>query len=490
MRSLFLKIFLWFWLATILSGLTLFVIGVATQSGPIAEQRRRVAEQARHLMGQTLALYGQTAAAILERDGHAALEDYAKLIERTTDIHVVLLLRRNEILSDRGAPPEARTLAARAAERSKAEVASAGESLLLAQPILGPGETQYVVVSEMPRPPGRPGGGVQPPDGGGEPPPPTPGLPSRLFGEFARFTRGFSVPSLVTLIIGGVVCLGLAWHLTAPIRRLRTAAQRLAGGDLTARVGPGRSRGRDEVAALGRDFDLMAQRIEALMTTQRQLPRDISHELRSPLARLNVALELARQRSGPEAGGPLDRIECEAERLNDLIGRLLTLAQLESGGEWIERDAVSLKGLVELIAADANFEAQTRNRAVRAVVEEEVTIHGSEEMLRQGIENVVRNAVRYTAEHTQVDISVSRRRTGSGNAIIRIRDRGPGVPEHALPRLFLPFYRVADARDRQTGGTGIGLAITERAVRLHGGTVTASNAPDSGLIVEIVLPVA
>jgi two-component system sensor histidine kinase CpxA len=213
--------------------------------------------------------------------------------------------------------------------------------------------------------------------------------------------------------------------------------------------------------------------------------------LRSPLARLNVALGLARQRSGPEAGGPLDRIECEAERLNDLIGRLLTLTQLESGGEWIEPGPVSLKGLVESIASDANFEAQTRNRAVHAVVEEEITIRGTEEMLRQGIENVVRNAVRYTAENTQVDISVSRRRAGSGDAaIIRIRDRGPGVPEHALSRLFLPFYRVADARERQTGGTGIGLAITERAVRLHGGTVTAANAAEGGLVVEIVLPVA
>lgn len=483
MRSLFLKIFLWFWLAMILSGLALFIIGVAMQSGPIAEL-------VRHLTGQTLALYGQSAAAIFERDGKAALEEYARLIERTTDIHIVLLLRRNETLSDRGAPLEARALAARAAEHGKGEVAFAGGNLLLAQPILGPGETPYVVVGEIPHPPGRPRGAVQPLDGGGEPPPPTPRLPNRLSGEFAHFTRGFSVLSLVSLIIGGVVCLGLAWHLTAPIRRLRVAAQRLAGGDLTARVGAAEIPGQDEVAALGRDFDLMAQRIEELMTTQRQLLRDISHELRSPLARLNVALELARQRSGPEAGGPLDRIEREAERLNDLIGQLLTLTQLESGGEWMERGPVSLKGLVESIASDANFEAQTRNRAVHAVVEEEITIHGSEEMLRQGIENVVRNAVRYTAEHTQVDISVSRRSGRQGDeAIIRIRDHGPGVPEDSLPQLFFPFYRVADARDRQTGGTGIGLAITERAVRLHGGSVSAANAPDGGLIVEVALPV-
>ena len=152
-----------------------------------------------------------------------------------------------------------------------------------------------------------------------------------LLGSLGRFARGSSVPFLVTCVIGGLVCFGLAWHLTAPIRLLRTATQRLAGGDLTARVGAGPVRGRDEIAALGRDFDLMAERSEGLMTGQRRLLRDISHELRSPLARLTVALELARQRSGVEATSALDRIDREAERLNDLIGQLLTLTQLESG---------------------------------------------------------------------------------------------------------------------------------------------------------------
>ena len=479
MRSLFVKVFLWFWLATTLSGVALFLIALATQTGPPAEHRRRVAEQWRLLTGQTLALYGETAATLLERDGPAALEDYTRRVERATGIRVVLILRRNDTVLDREAPGDARRLAARAAESGNVEVDLAGGPPIVATRILGPQGEPYVVAAVP--------AGLAPP--GTAPPFPVPGPRVSILAEIGRFARGFSMPALVSFFVGGLVCLGLAWHLTAPVRRLRTAAQRLASGDLTARVGAAPVKGRDEIAALGRDFDLMAARIEALMTARQQLLRDISHELRSPLARLNVALGLARQRSGPEAGGPLDRIECEAERLNDLIGRLLTLTQLESGGEWIERGPVSLKGLVESIASDANFEAQTRNRAVRAVVEEPITIHGSEEMLRQGIENVVRNAVRYTAEHTQVDISVGRRRAGSGDAIIRIRDHGPGVPEHALSRLFLPFYRVADARDRQTGGTGIGLSITERAVRLHGGTVTAANAPDGGLVVEIVLPV-
>ena len=481
MRSLFVKVFLWFWLATTLSGLALFLIGLATQTGPPAEHRRRMTEQWRYLTGQTLALYGETAAALLERDGRAALEDYTALLERTSGIRIVLFLRGKEAVFDREASADAQRLAERAMHSGRVEVEDAGDTPLLASRVPGPRGEPYVVAGVLagPRPHGV------------GPPPPTPGLRTGLLAEFPRFARGFGMPTLVSFFVGGLVCLGLAWRLTAPIRRLRTAAQRLAGGNLSARVGAGRTQGGDEIAALGRDFDLMAERIEGLMTAQRQLLRDISHELRSPLARLNVALELARQRSGPGSGGALDRIECEAERLNELIGQLLTLTQLESGGEQLERGPVPLKDLVESIAADADFEAQTRNRAVRAVVEDDVTIQGSEEMLRRGIENVVRNALRYTAEHTQVNIVVSRRRGGSGDAaVIRIRDHGPGVPEEVLPRLFLPFYRVADARDRQTGGTGIGLAITERAVRLHDGTVTAVNSSDGGLSVEIVLPVS
>jgi signal transduction histidine kinase len=480
MRSLFVKIFLWFWLATTLSGVALFLIGLATQTGPPAEHRRRAMEQVQRLTGQTLALYGETAATLLERDGKVAFEGYTWRLEQMTNIRVVLVLRGSNTVFDREAPVGARHLAERAMASGRVESEDAGEALWLASRTLGPQGEPYVVVGVLAGP------GLH----GVMPPTPGPGPWAGFLAEFPRFARGFSLPALVTFIVGGLVCLGLAWHLTAPIRRLRTATQRLAAGDLTARVGSEQIRGRDEIAALGRDFDLMAERIEELLTTQQHLLRDISHELRSPLARLNVALELARQRSGAEAGGALDRIEREAERLNDLIGQLLTLTRLENGGERIARGPVSLKSLIEAIAADADFEAQTGQRAVRAVVAEEAVIHGSEEMLRRGIENVVRNAVRYTAEGTAVEIAVSRRRGDSGEtAVIRVRDHGPGVPEEALSRMFLPFYRVADARDRQTGGTGIGLAITERAVRLHKGTVAAANAPDGGLIVEMMLPI-
>jgi two-component system sensor histidine kinase CpxA len=271
---------------------------------------------------------------------------------------------------------------------------------------------------------------------------------------------------------------------------LRTATQQFAAGILNARVASELGRRKDEIADLGHDFDLMAERIESLITSQGRLLRDISHELRSPLARLNVALELARQHAGADAGGALDRIERETGRLNELIGQLLTLTLLESGADNLKKAPVELDRIVQKIAADADFEARNRNRKVKVVSSEAITINGVEEMLRRAVENVVRNAVHYTREESEVEISLgSRLDNQERQAVIKVRDYGPGVTESVLANLFRPFYRVDDARDRQSGGTGVGLAITKRAVMLHGGTVIASNAADGGLIVEIDLPV-
>jgi two-component system sensor histidine kinase CpxA len=292
------------------------------------------------------------------------------------------------------------------------------------------------------------------------------------------------------LITAGLLCYGLARYLTAPVLRLRNATRALAAGDLGVRVGPAVGNRRDELAELGRDFDLMAERIETLLTAQRQLLSDVSHELRSPLARLNVALALARQRAGAQAEAPLDRIEVEAEQLNALIGRVLALARFESGAVEPEFGQVDLVRLVEDIAADADFEADPKGASVAVRAQESFRVEGNEPLLRSAIENVVRNAVRYTAPGTVVEIAVTPKEPAADapGVVIAVRDRGPGVPEDQLEELFKPFYRIADARDRQSGGTGLGLSITERAVRLHGGTVRAANAPDGGLLVEIELP--
>lgn len=301
------------------------------------------------------------------------------------------------------------------------------------------------------------------------------------------------VPStglLIGVITSGLVCYLLAWYLTKPIVRLRTAARQLAAGDLTARTGaPGGTR-RDEVAGLMRDFDAMAERIETLLKAQSRLLNDISHELRSPLARLNVALGLARQRAGVESADMLDRIELEASRLNELIGRILTLARLEDGEQLVPRTPVPLDELVASVTEDAEFEAQARRCHVHmSIPEGDWRVRGNASLLHSAVENVVRNAIRYTQEGSSVEVQLtSEERAGAHEAALRVSDSGPGVPADALEKLFEPFYRLDEARGRQTGGVGLGLAITERAVRFHGGKVSALNREGGGLTVEIRLP--
>jgi two-component system sensor histidine kinase CpxA len=246
---------------------------------------------------------------------------------------------------------------------------------------------------------------------------------------------------------------------------------------------------RDELAELMRDFDRMAERIEGLVESQSRLLKDVSHELRSPLARLNVALGLAQQKAGPEVDGSLKRIELEADRLNQLIQRLLTISRLESGADGVHKTKLSLRELVEHVARDAEYETSGRVCKVSANPADESLVEGDPELLRSAIENVIRNATRYTAEGTVVEVRLERQTNERGaEAVIRVLDSGPGVPNEALEKIFQPFYRLDDARNRQTGGAGLGLSIADRAVRLHGGQLRASNRPEGGLEVEIRIP--
>src|SRR5437588_2278530 len=286
-----------------------------------------------------------------------------------------------------------------------------------------------------------------------------------------------------------VFCYWLARDLSTPMEQLRGVTQELSEGNLAARVNGKLLRRHDEIGHLGRDFNVMAQRVESLVEAQRRLLGDISHELRSPLARQGVALGLARRRSGPEAVTALDRIEREGERINEMIGQLLALSRIESGTDGLENVRVDLSALVREVAEDADFEARSHDRSVQIIEDEPLQMVGVPELIRSAIENVVRNAIRHTEKHTQVELSLASESV-NGNlwAAIRVRDHGKGVPENAIEEIFRPFYRVEDARDRTTGGTGLGLSIAARAVRLHRGTINASNAKDGGLIVEIGLP--
>jgi len=295
----------------------------------------------------------------------------------------------------------------------------------------------------------------------------------------------------IAVVSSGLVCYLLAWSVTSPVSRLRKATHRLAAGDLSARTGAPETGRSDELGQLMRDFDRMAERIEALMNSQSRLLKDVSHELRSPLARLSVALGLARQRSTPETEAALNRIEIEADRLNLLIQRLLTISRLESGTDGIRKTRLSLRELADNVAHDAEYESSDRACRLSAEPTDEYDVEADPSLLRSAIENVVRNAVRYTAAGTSVEIRLERRIGDQGeDIVVRVLDSGPGVPEVDLERIFQPFYRIDDARNRQTGGAGLGLSIADRAVRLHGGRLRASNRPEGGLEVEIRIPAA
>ncbi len=293
----------------------------------------------------------------------------------------------------------------------------------------------------------------------------------------------------IALLSSGLVCYLLARSMTSPITRLRQAAQSLAAGDLTARTGAPAGGPRGEMVELMRDFDRMAERLEGLVDSQSRLLKDVSHELRSPLARLSVALGLARQRSTPEIEGQLDRIELEADRLNQLIQRLLTIARLESGADGIRKSSLSLRELVENVAHDAEYESAGRHIRVDADGDDEFLVDADPDLLRSAVENVVRNATRYTAAGTTVEAKLERQHNSNGEEmVIRVGDSGPGVPDASLAKIFEPFYRLDDARNRQTGGAGLGLSIADRAIRLHGGQISASNRKEGGLEVEIRIP--
>jgi signal transduction histidine kinase len=303
--------------------------------------------------------------------------------------------------------------------------------------------------------------------------------PTALFGESPlRYLRYAAL-----LLAAIVLCYALARYLSSPIGKIRRATQKIAEGDLKTRVAEEFHSRRDEIGALAADFDVMAERIESLITSQKRLTQDISHELRSPLARMNLALEIAKQKSNAEARPLLDRIENESVRLNEMIGRMLTLSKLESGATEIECEEIDLRELVEDVVEDAEFEARAKQKSV-SLQAEGCRVKGNESLLRSAIENVLRNAVRYTDENTAVSVTLARH---NGNAVVKVADSGGGVAEEELSNLFRPFYRVGEARERKTGGIGLGLAIAERAIHAHGGSIKARNE-GSGLTVEIVLP--
>lgn len=450
--NLLVKIFLWFLAAISLMVGLVFFLNWTVQTEPVVS-RWRIS-----VRNQTN-IYAGTAAQIYMKEGEAGLVDFLERIRKSETIGEVQVIGQNgkAWLSPGVSIGDFKELTDRATASGSVEIEfNKPESALSARDFTLDNGERYVMIVRWERP-----------------------RPTPFFGESPLRYLRFAGLFLAALLL----CYALAQYLSSPIGKIREATQKLADGDLQTRVADQVGRRHDELASLAKDFDVMAERIESLITSQQRLSRDVSHELRSPLARLNVALEIAKQKSNGDSAPLLARIETESQRLNELISRLLTLASLESGSQEFDRRSINLADLVEQIAADADFEARALGKSVTVTEVAKCRMTGSERLLRSAIENVLRNAVKYTNEGTVVEVSV---RANGGKAFVKVSDQGGGVPEDELQNLFRPFYRVGEARERKTGGTGLGLAIAERAILAHKGQIEARNN-GGGLEVEITL---
>lgn len=462
MNRLFWKLFFAFWVALVLFAGAV-VLSASLYIDHIRAERDLASPQQR--LDRRLA----EAQAAADQGGIEALRDWARAADRSELVPLLLVDADGEELLDRDVPPRAVGHLRRHAEprdderRDRADRGPRGREPRGPQRAVSlPNGQRFWLV---------------------------PDFKSVTLGRFLGRPRVIAVPLLSAALAGAVVCLLLARYLAAPIACLRRATLAYAGGDFSHRVGPTLGRRRDEIVDLAFALDHMAERLDTLMRAQRTLLRDVSHELRSPLARVQAALGLARQRGGAAAEAELDRIERETERLNEMIGQILSLSRADADGAAALRpEPLAMEELLQDLVADADLEAGARQGTVKLEAPAPVHVEGDPALLHSALENVLRNAIRHTAEGTEVTVSLLAGAEAGTGCTIRIEDRGPGVPEEMLAQIFQPFVRVGEARDRHSGGYGLGLAIAERAVRAHGGSIHAESRAEGGLVVVIRLP--
>ena len=449
MHSLYWRIFRSFWLAIVL-----ILVGTVTVAVSAAIQRRDELPWVQR--GQ---LFAQAAVAF-ESGGPDALRDWLDGLTADPAFSRTFVVGPNgRDMLNRPLPHhllvplEGRTKQGQKTVRSGA-IAPMGGALVLVSP---DGSTYHVIVGPLHEHP-------------------------LLFGEL-ELPAVAAATLAIALAVSTVICFFLTRHLVGPIDRLRQATREMAAGNLSVRMLP-RLKGRqDDLALLAADFDTMAERVQTLLESKQQLLRDVSHELRSPLTRLQLALSLARREDGG-VERQLTRIACEADRLELLIARTLKLVRLERPASIVQGIPVDVGQLLQVIAQDVAIEAEARSCTVSVHVAAGLEVAGDPELLRSAFENVIRNAVRYGPSGSAVVVTAGRKEWIE----VTVRDQGPGVPEKDLKLIFEPFYRVDAARDRAGGGEGLGLAIAARAIAVHGGSIEAHNVPEGGLEVAMRLP--
>ncbi len=456
MRSLFLKIFLWFWLTIIVSFAATVVVTILFPS-------QAFIVQAKNYFTFNLATVGKISADVHEKEGQKALDAFLAKIETISSFHLYLV-------SEDGTPLRADHLPAGAEELVRLTLSKPSVHFknFMTHPLVGikvvsDSGQPYVIILE---------------------------LPIGILRYFFSLSHGHILRLVAALLASGLICYLFVRYLINPIKKLQTAVRRFAKGDLQVRVINQMGGRKDEIADLGEDFDAMAAQIETLMHAHEHLLRDVAHELRSPLTRLNVALEITRKHTGDEAKRFIDRIGQEADKLSQLITQLMTLSRLDNMDMVHQKKSIMLEEIISRIAQDASFEGQARDCHVEFVCEDSCRLHADGNLIRSAVENVVRNALRFAPVGSKVDIIQRIVKEEQGlMARITVSDSGPGVADAALDDLFRPFFRADHPKDRASGGAGLGLAIAYRAIILHEGDIHAENRPAGGLTVQMQLPI-
>ncbi|MDI9818833.1 MULTISPECIES: two-component system sensor histidine kinase CpxA [unclassified Legionella] len=450
MRSLYWKIFLSFWLATIL-----IIITTAWVTSEIA-QKSSIPARERVFMDS----YANAAVVTFESGQHAALVKWLNQIGMSRKMTLYLLSSTGEIIGNQTSPEIVRQISENLIKGELDDGLLKFGDIIVSHEILSTSGKAYrlVAVSEKP---------------------------------LAHFVEipwaGLTIRLTIAIFISGLICYLLSVYLTQPLRSLRMAAKSIAKGKLSTRVGHFKGHHRDEIAELSGEFDRMAEQLETIINSKERLLQDISHELRSPLARLQIAVELGRKKAGHLAEAEFSRIEVESLRLNTLIGEILEFARLEKSTIQLNKTLIDLPALLKQIIDDANFELKSNTPGIFLREVQPCQLFLDERLIYRAIENIIRNAVRYSAPNPKVNVYLHFNDNHS-QVWIDIEDNGPGVPEEQLQKIFNPFYRVDTSREKRTGGYGLGLSIAQQAIKLHHGDILARNREEGGLLVRISLP--
>ena len=445
MRSLQIRLFLSFWLIIVLS------IMVAATLGYFYAERVRATLQSFEVSDAML-----EAGAALGENGREGLTNWLGSLPGVAASAIFVFDERGKDLLGRKPPAPVMLALQRFSMQSKRAPRDRGpKNIRPARPftqLVGPDNHVYTLF-------------VLPPQG--------------AVGRWASRNGGRGMV-LIALFVSAVVSYFVARTITRPVQRLRESANAVAAGNLDTRVAEHVGRRRDDIGLLARDFDNMTSRLERAWQQQSELTANVSHELRSPLARLRVALELAKRRTGDVA--ELDRIELETERLDAMIGQLLEFSKLDVDAHG-SLDSVDLSELLRSVVDDVRYEFRDSKLCIDLETADNIPVKCYPRPLRSAIENVLRNA----AQHGPTDATIGvRLDSAQGMAVVEVTDQGGGVPDHELERIFEPFYRVRSSGPGSSG-TGLGLAIAARAIELNGGLITAENS-DGGLGIEIRLP--